>query len=216
MKIKTKIILSTTLSTILASTSILTYTRIRHLNNQNDRLKAELKDTKDEQKYLTLDKVYEDLQEINKKNVNLIVYEAKSNNYKRTLTDNKFVESQLTLTTKYSYYVTLDLSKTIIHKNLDSYLVFIDFDNIALTDINIEPMNIENNLNIWNRWKGVTISEMTSTAIKQSAKDIEELVLKDYESNKYLIEARTKEKIEKLYKGLPVKVIFVSEDNASE
>lgn len=216
MKIKTKIILSTTLSTILASTSILTYTRIKHLNNQNDRLKAELKDTKEEQKYLTLDKVYDDLQEINKKNINLIVYEAKSNNYKRTLTDNKFIESQLTLTTKYNYQVTLDLSKTIIHRNLDTYLVFIDFDNLALTNINIEPMNIENDLNIWNRWKGTTISEMTSTAIKQSAQDIEELVLKDYESNKYLIEARTKEKIEKLYKGLPVKVIFVSEDNASE
>ena len=216
MKIKTKIIISTTLSTILASTSILTYTRIKHLNNQNTRLKAELKDSKNEQKFLTLEKVYDDIQEINRKNMKLIVYEAKSNNYKRVMTDNKFVESQLTLTTSYNYQVTLDLSKTIIHKNLDTYLVFIDFDNIALTNINIEPMDIENDLNIWNRWKGITISEMTSTAIKQSAQDIEELVLKDYEGNKHLIEARTKEKIEKLYKGLPVKVIFVSEDNANE
>lgn len=215
MKNKTKIIIATSTATVIAGSSVITYHHLKSLNEQNKRLKIQLENLQDDsniEKYDALDTIYSKILEINRYNLDLIVYEGKAQEYHKTITDNRLIESKVRLSTSYSYIATIDLHDIEVKKCDDYFLVFVDISKIQLSDIIIDPMAIHNDLNVLNRWKGVTISEMTSSIMKQATSDIENHVKNDYSKNYRLIQNRAKEKVNSLYKGMPVKVIFVDGD----
>ena len=209
MKTKTVVISGLTITALATSTGAYYNHKIHSLSEYAKSLKCQLEDVDRESKYDTKDTTYKEILEINKKNVNLLVYEAQSQGYSKTIIDTKLVPVEMTLSTKYSYQATIDMKNVEVYPSNDRYVVTVDLSNLELSDINIEPANISYDLNLLNRWKGKTISDMTSSIITQSSEDIEKYVLQDYQVKRDLIESRAKDKISQLYKGLPVDVVFV-------
>ena len=210
MKTQNKILVgSIVITTISTSATVYNYNKIKDMKNENNKLNDRIENQLKNSKYTDIDTTYEDIKEINKKNVNLIVYEAHSKGYSTTISDNRFIETIVKLDTSYKYTVTFDMSHAEVYKSGDRYVVSIDLSDIKLDTITIAPSNISYDLNLLNRWKGVTQADLTEAIIEKSCSDIEAKVNEDYENNSTLIQSRSKDKITALYKGLPVDVIFV-------
>lgn len=210
MKTQNKILVgSIVITTISTSATVYNYNKIKDMKNENNKLNDRIENQLKNSKYTDIDTTYEDIKEINKKNVNLILYEAHSKGYSTTISDNRFIETIVKLDTSYKYTVTFDMSHSEVYKSGDRYIVSIDLSDIKLDTITIAPSNISYDLNLLNRWKGVTQADLTEAIIEKSCSDIEAKVNEDYENNSTLIQSRAKDKITALYKGLPVDVIFV-------
>lgn len=208
MKTKTVIISGVTITALATTAGAYSSYKINYLKQYNNELKAQLEDA-ERSIYNTKQTVYKEILEINRKNVNLLVYEAQSKGYTKTIVHDSFIPVEMTLNTKYSYQAIIDLKDVEVYPSNDRYIITVDLSTIELSDINIEPADISYDLNMFNRWKGQTISDMTSSIIMQSSEDIEKHVKLDYKSKQDLIQSRAKDKITQLYKGLPVDVVFV-------
>lgn len=211
--LKNKAIGGAVVVSMATTSSIYTVNRINNLKEENSRLQSQIDVNEKKAKAEVIDTTFEDLKEINAKNTKLIIYEAKSKGYHKTIKDDSLIDIQATLKTSYSYSVTIDLSTSKIVHAKGHYMVIVDLSNIKLDTISIEPMDIKYDLNWLNRWKGKTQSELTGTIIALATEDIEAHVNDDFITNKKLIEARVKSKIYSIYAGIPVEVIFTGENN---
>jgi hypothetical protein len=195
------------------TSSIYTVNKINNLKEENSRLQSQIDVNEKKAKAEVVDTTFEALKEINAKNTKLIIYEAESKGYSKTIKNDALIDMQATLNTSYSYMATIDLSTSKIVHAKGHYMVIVDLSNIKLDTISIGPMDIKYDLNLLNRWKGKTQSELTGAILTLATEDIEAHVNDDFTSNINLIKARVKTKIYSIYAGIPVEVIFTGENN---
>lgn len=210
-KLRNKVIGGAVVVTVATTPILYTTNKINKLKEENTKLQDKIELNENIENVEVEDTTFEELKEINEKNVKLIVYEAEAKGFSKTISDESLIESTVTVNTSYTYAMTLDLSTTKIIHTEGKYIVIVDLSKIKLDNINIAPMDIQHDLNFFNRWKGKTQAELTSTIIAMASDNIETHVKKDVEYNMGLIQARAKSKVYSLYNGLPIEVIFTGE-----
>lgn len=187
---------------VLTGTLIVSgYTGIKYklLEKENNQLKQELEKTNKKDSNIYYETTVEDIKEINRKNVNLILYESDYTKYNTKLNDDSLFGINASINTKFKYDVVIDLSKASVDKIGDKIVVTINKSDIKLHGIEIKKVNIVYDLNIFTQLRGNKIVDIESEILVKTYDDIERLVNKDYKLNKELYELRLIEKLEKIY-----------------
>lgn len=187
---------------VLTGTLIVSgYTGIKYklLEKENNQLKQELEKTNKKDSNIYYETTVEDIKEINRKNVNLILYESDYTKYNTKLNDDSLFGINASINTKFKYDVVIDLSKASVDKIGDKIVVTINKSDIKLHDIEIKKVNIVYDLNIFTQLRGNKIVDIESEILVKTYDDIDRLVNKDYKLNKELYELRLIEKLEKIY-----------------
>lgn len=187
---------------VLTGTLIVSgYTGIKYklLEKENNQLKQELEKTNKKDSNIYYETTVEDIKEINRKNVNLILYESDYTKYNTKLNDDSLFGINASINTKFKYDVVIDLSKASVDKIGDKIVVTINKSDIKLHDIEVKKVNIVYDLNIFTQLRGNKIVDIESEILVKTYDDIERLVNKDYKLNKELYELRLIEKLEKIY-----------------
>ena len=187
---------------VLTGTLIVSgYTGIKYklLEKENNQLKQELEKTNKKDSNISYETTVEDIKEINRKNVNLILYESDYTKYNAKLNDDSLFGINASINTKFKYDVVIDLSKASVDKIGDKIVVTINKSDIKLHDIEVKKVNIVYDLNIFTQLRGNKIVDIESEILVKTYDDIERLVNKDYKLNKELYELRLIEKLEKIY-----------------
>lgn len=221
MQYKDKIIVGgVVITSLLTSSTIYNYNKLNNIKNENNKLREQIENNIKNKniKYKDIDTTYSEIIEINKKNTNLIIYEAKAKEYSTTISDNKLIESKVTLNTSYKYTVTIDLSRAELGKVGDRYTIYVDLEDIKLDTITINPSIITYDINWLNQFKGSSQAELTQDIMNKTYADIDRVVHKDYKEQRDIIESRAKDKITSIYRGLDVDIIFTGHigDNHNE
>ena len=177
------------------------YTGIKYklLEKENNQLKQELEKTNKKDSNIYYETTVEDIKEINRKNVNLILYESDYTKYNTKLNDDSLFGINASINTKFKYDVVIDLSKASVDKIGDKIVVTINKSDIKLHDIEVKKVNIVYDLNIFTQLRGNKIVDIESEILVKTYDDIDRLVNKDYKLNKELYELRLIEKLEKIY-----------------
>lgn len=187
---------------VLTGTLIVSgYTGIKYklLEKENNQLKQELEKTNKKDSNISYETIIEDIKEINRKNVNLILYESDYTKYNTKLNDDSLFGINASINTKFKYDVVIDLSKASVDKIGDKIVVTINKSDIKLHDIEVKKVNIVYDLNIFTQLRGNKIVDIESEILVKTYDDIDRLVNKDYKLNKELYELRLIEKLEKIY-----------------
>ena len=194
---KVKLIVPVLTGTIIVSG----YTGIKYklLEKENNQLKHELEKTNKKDSNISYETTVEDIKEINRKNVNLILYESDYTKYNTKLNDDSLFGINASINTKFKYDVVIDLSKASVDKIGDKIVVTINKSDIKLHDIEVKKVNIVYDLNIFTQLRGNKIVDIESEILVKTYDDIDRLVNKDYKLNKELYELRLIEKLEKIY-----------------
>lgn len=181
--------------------------RIKTLENENKSLKTKIdeKDSKSSDYKVTVG----DIKEINKDNIDLIVYESDYVDYKLNSNDDTFmIGIDASVTTRFKYKVVTDLSKCKISKTNDLILVHVKEKDLKLKEIIVERPDLEYDTNIISGLRGTKIIETEGDLLIKSYKDIDRIVNREYKLNKELFKMNLINKMEKLYKSQDVKVII--------
>lgn len=181
--------------------------RIKTLENENKSLKTKIdeKDSKSSDYKVTVG----DIKEINKDNIDLIVYESDYVDYKLNSNDDTFmIGIDASVTTRFKYKVVTDLSKCKISKTNDLILVHVKEKDLKLKEIIVERPDLEYDTNIISGLRGTKIIETESDLLIKSYKDIDRIVNREYKLNKELFKMNLINKMEKLYNSQDVKVII--------
>lgn len=181
--------------------------RIKTLENENKSLKTKIdeKDSKSSDYKVTVG----DIKEINKDNIDLIVYESDYVDYRLNSNDNTFmIGIDSSITTRFKYKVVADLSKCKISKTNNLILVHVKEKDIKLKEIIVERPDLEYDTNIISGLRGTKIIETESELLIKSYKDIDRIVNREYKLNKELFKMNLIDKMEKLYNSQDVKVII--------
>ena len=194
---KVKLIVPVLTGTIIVSG----YTGIKYklLEKENNQLKQELEKTNKKDSNISYETTVEDIKEINRKNVNLILYESDYTKYNTKLNDDSLFGINASINTKFKYDVVIDLSKASVDKIGDKIVVTINKSDIKLHDVEVKKVNIVYDLNIFTQLRGNKIVDIESEILVKTYDDIDRLVNKDYKLNKELYELRLIEKLEKIY-----------------
>ena len=194
---KVKLIVPVLTGTLIVSG----YTGIKYklLEKENNQLKQELEKTNKKDSNISYETTVEDIKEINRKNVNLILYESDYTKYNTKLNDDSLFGINASINTKFKYDVVIDLSKASVDKIGDKIVVTINKSDIKLHDIEVKKVNIVYDLNIFTQLRGNKIVDIESEILVKTYDDIDRLVNKDYKLNKELYELRLIEKLEKIY-----------------
>lgn len=181
--------------------------RIKTLENENKSLKTKI-DEKD-QKSSDYKVTVGDIKEINKNNIDLIVYESDYVDYRLNSNDDTFmIGIDASVTTRFKYKVVTDLSKCKISKTNDLILVHVKEKDLKLKEIIVERPDLEYDTNIISGLRGTKIIETESDLLIKSYNDIDRIVNREYKLNKELFKMNLINKMEKLYKSQDVKVII--------
>lgn len=181
--------------------------RIKTLEIENKSLKTKIdeKDSKSSDYKVTVG----DIKEINKDNIDLIVYESDYVDYKLNSNDDTFmIGIDASVTTRFKYKVVTDLSKCKISKTNDLILVHVKEKDLKLKEIIVERPDLEYDTNIISGLRGTKIIETEGDLLIKSYKDIDRIVNREYKLNKELFKMNLINKMEKLYKSQDVKVII--------
>lgn len=181
--------------------------RIKTLENENKSLKTKIdeKDSKSSDYKVTVG----DIKEINKDNIDLIVYESDYVDYRLNSNDDTFmIGIDASVTTRFKYKVVTDLSKCKISKTNDLILVHVKEKDLKLKEIIVERPDLEYDTNIISGLRGTKIIETEGDLLIKSYKDIDRIVNREYKLNKELFKMNLINKMEKLYKSQDVKVII--------
>lgn len=204
--LKTKVVVPVLTGTLIVSG----YTGMKYkmLEKENEQLKQEMSDTKNNDENISYTTTVEEIKEINKKNTNLILYETDYSEYKSELKEDSFFGINAEINAKFKYDVVIDLSKAKVEKNGNKILVSINKSDIEMHDISIKNINISYDTNFFTQMRGGRIMEIESDLLTRAYEDVERLVNKDFTLNEDLFQLRLLEKIEKIY-PYDVDVVFV-------
>lgn len=181
--------------------------RIKTLEIENKSLKTKIdeKDSKSSDYKVTVG----DIKEINKDNIDLIVYESDYVDYRLNSNDDTFmIGIDASVTTRFKYKVVTDLSKCKISKTNDLILVHVKEKDLKLKEIIVERPDLEYDTNIISGLRGTKIIETEGDLLIKSYKDIDRIVNREYKLNKELFKMNLISKMEKLYNSQDVKVII--------
>lgn len=194
---------------LIGTIAVSSYTilKVKHLENENNNLKSELRD---KQKTKTEYKIsVDDIKEINKKNADLIIYETDYANYNLESKDSTFlVGIDAKMTTKFKYKVGIDLSKSEITESNGVITVTVDSNNIQLKEIIVSRPKLTYDTNFVSVMRGNKIIDIETELIQKSYDDIEEIIHEEFTSNKEIFKMNLQDKLETIYKLGNVNIII--------
>ena len=184
-----------------------TTVKMKYVEHQNTKLKKEL-----ESKVVTPPIVYnvtvEDIEEINRKNVDLIVFESKLTSYTMDVTDDTMLGINSHIKADFKYIVTIDMSRAKINTSNDMILVHVDLDDIHLKEVIVTQPRISYETNFITRMRGKKIIELEAQMLTKAYEGIDAEVNKDFKANKETFKLNLINKLNKLYEADHVKVII--------
>lgn len=196
------------LGVIITSTSIVGVKYIDKITKENDELKSKLEISRN----IVNESNIEEVNEINKENTKLIIYESSTGRYKKNIQEDKIFPVKSAITTNYRYDVICDLSQATTMDIQGITYVEIDYSTIKLNSIEIGQPTIVNDLNFLSQFKGNAISELNNQLIMQTYDQIEDYVKKDFKSKEDTLKINLETKVKNLYKGLDnVNIKFTGE-----
>lgn len=197
------VVIASTATVVVTSSVFITKDKVDAIKQENEELKQQLKYTKISNKSYV-----EEVTEVNRNNCKLIIYESSKGQYIKSIEEDSFLPIKSTLSTKYSYKVEIDLSKAKVMGINNVTYVEIDYNTIKLSSISIDQPKIVNQTNLITQFKGKSISEINNQIIMQSYEEIEQHILKDYNSKQDILKINLQNKLNKLYEGLNVVVKY--------
>lgn len=169
----------------------------------------ELKSLESNNKYSVSNKTVDEIKEINKKNIDLIVFESDYTDHSLSITDSGILNDiEATTDTEFKYTVTTDLSKCKVTSTNDKIFVHIKEKDIKLKDITINETNISYDTNIFTNLQGKRLIDLESVVIKETYNNIQREVSKQYKLNKELYKLNLSDKLNRLYDSDNVTVLF--------
>ena len=191
------------LSAVTASTLLVGGKELIKIQRENEELKQELKYTSlENQSHI------EEVKEINKNNCKLLIYESTTGQYMKHLEEDSILPIKATLKTHYSYKAEFDLSTAKIMEIKDTTYVELDYSKIKLSSITIDQPTVETETNWITRFKGRTIAEITNQIINDSYEEIEQHIDDDFTNKTDTFKINLQNKVNQLYEGLNVIVIY--------
>ena len=148
----------------------------------------------------------EDIQEINRKNVDMIVYESGYSDYELVLQDNGMFGINTKLKTKFKYIVTVDMSRAKIMTVNDTILVNVDLEDIHLKEVVVKEPKLNYDTNFLTRFRGQHIINLEASMIAKCYEEIDEVVNKDFKENQNQFKLNLINKLNKIYDSNNVKV----------
>jgi len=180
--------------------------KMKYVEHENNKLKKEMESKVD--KPIVYNITVEDIEEINRKNVELIVFESGFSEYSMDIEDNTIFGINSQIKANFRYLVTIDMSKSKISTSNDMILVHVDLDDIKLKEIVITQPNISYDTNFITRLRGKKIIELEAKMLTKVYDGIDKEVDKDFKSNKETYKLNLIDKLNKLYDSDHVKVII--------
>ena len=201
---KKKFIIVPLLVTALTATGYTTL-RIKTLEKENESLKSAQRENKNTVEY---NKTVEEIREINKRNIDLIVFESDYAKFNLDIEDSRLLGIDANAYTEFKYLVATDLSKSDITTVKDRIIVHIDPDNIKLKEICTQKPKIKYNTNIITSLCGNRIAETEKSILTELYEGVEQEVNKDYVLNEELFKLNLIDKLERLYDSDNVSIII--------
>lgn len=205
MKNSTKYIVT---PVIISALSVSGYTtmKMKAVQKENIKLKNEIQNKVD--KPIVYNVTIDDIKEINKKNVELIVYESGPAKYELNLTDNSWFGIDAHINTNFKYIVTIDMSKSKITSCGENIIVHVDLDDIKLKEVVVDQPTIKYDTNLITRLRGKKIIEIETDIMTRVYNGIDRAVNVSCEQNRDTFKINLIEKLNKLYDANNVKVTF--------
>lgn len=183
-----------------------TTTKIKMLENENASLKQEIENkTEQTVEYST---TVEKVKEINKNNINLIIYESDFTDYNLDVEDKSLFGINANIKTKFKMSVIVDLSTADITESENLIIVHVDPNSIKLNEVCVSKPDITYDTNFITNLRGKKIQEIEKDLLMRTYNDIERLVKKEYRLNKDLYKLNMINKLDKLYNSDNVRVVF--------
>lgn len=184
------------------------YIKIKHLENENSKLKTEIEQSSMEKnKKVTLDVTIEDIHEINKNNVDLVVFETDATEYKIERNENSLLGINAQIKTKFKYLVTIDMSRAKTYTTAEKIIVQVDSRDIKLKEIIIDEPEITYETNMITNMRGKHILEIEKYLITKLYDGIDETVKKDFTDNNQTFKLNLIEKLNNIYNSSNVNVV---------
>jgi hypothetical protein len=181
--------------------------KMKYVQHQNEKLKREL-ETKVEAPPIVYNVTVEDIEEMNRKNVDLIVFESAFSSYSMDIADNNLFGINSHIKANFRYFVTIDMSRSKISTSNDMILVHVDLDDIKLKEVVITQPQMGYETNMITRLRGKKIIELEAQMLTKMYEGIDKEVQKDFKANKETFKLNLVNKLNKLYDSDHVKVIF--------
>lgn len=193
MKTKIKVIsLSAVVLVSTASASYFTY----HFTKM-----SQMPDSTYEFEDVHVDEYLSKIEEINKNNINLIVYETKPCEYKAHYKEGEILPIEVTFSALYSYSLSIDLSKAITYSIGNQVYVSVNQSDVKIHKIEVSNINlVANNGPLSTLFKPNKIAKLDSVALQKSEDRISKLVNKNIQGNKDSIQSNLYNKLNALYK----------------
>ena len=201
---KKKYIIVPLLVTALTTTGYTTL-KIKTLERENESLKSAQKENKDTVEYT---KTVEEIREINKRNIDLVVFESDYTKYSLDVEDNRLLGIDANATTEFKYLVVTDLSKSDITTIKDKIIVHIDPKSIQLKEICTQKPKINYNTNMITSLCGNRITEAEKNILTELYEGVKREVNKNYTLNEELFKLNLIDKLERLYNSDNVNIII--------
>lgn len=201
---KKKFIIVPLLVTALTTTGYTTL-KIKTLEKENESLKSAQRENKDTVEYT---KSVEEIKEINKRNIDLVVFESDYTKYSLDIDDSRLLGIDASAYTEFKYLVVTDLSKSDITTVKDKIIVHINPKDIQLKEICTKEPKIKYDTNIITSLCGNRITETEKNILDELYEGVEREVDKDYLLNEELFKLNLIDKLERLYDSDNVSVII--------
>lgn len=201
---KKKFIIVPLLVTALTTTGYTTL-KIKTLEKENESLKSAQRENKNTVEY---NKTVEEIREINKRNIDLVVFESDYTKYSLDVEDSRLLGINASAYTEFKYLVVTDLSKSDITTVKDKIIVHIDHKDIQLKEICTQKPKINYNTNMITSLCGNRITETEKSILTELYEGVEREVDKDYALNEELFKLNLIDKLERLYDSDNVSVII--------
>lgn len=206
MKLKTKALIGTAVAGTLTMGSFIVKAQI---SSNETTIKDPEKMTVKEKEYQVNAKSIGEIEEINKKNIDLVVYESDKTDYSTSIKDEGlFLDIIVDAKTKFNFLVTMDLRKVELTKAKDKILVSINPLDIKLKTVSIDKPTLEYDTSILTRMQGQRLIDLESATITKVYDDINAECKKEFNLNQELYKKNLKYKLEKLYDCDNVIIIF--------
>lgn len=177
------------------------------LEEENAILRAELKEADAK----LINSRIEKLKEINKENTKLVIFESNKAKYSKTIQDKSWFPIPVTIDTKYSYKVTIDLSKAQIVTIKDTTYVEINYEDIKLDTISIDIPKIDADVNFINQFKSKTLEKLTDRLLKIANKEINNLIVDDFNSKTDIFKSNLNNKLNDIYSDMDVYTKYIKD-----
>ena len=154
----------------------------------------------DEENNKILDTYYENIIEKNKSTLELIVFDSDYSKFEQTVQEDAFMNPvEMDIKLEYKYKASVDLSKATVTRVENKNLIIIPNDAIKVSSIEYGKQTIVADTNLFNRFKGKTIEELSNTILKSSKQTVNEIVQLDFDKRYYNIINNLQKKLEFFY-----------------